>query len=160
MGVAAFVRHLDEKELHELRASRDCMPELAHACTRLQHRPYHRRRNACTAALAALQQRAHAIAYVDGEAVHYSHTRAIVTTLEGVRSPSVLRTVARCCSADRAAKMCGAERFRMRLCSWRRGRTILRSCDTPPRDRCLRACPSRCSAVQCSARLPTSVWRW
>ena len=31
---------------------------------------------------------------MDGEAVHYSHTRAIVMTLEGVRSPSVLRTAA------------------------------------------------------------------
>ena len=124
-----------------------CLNDVAHACTRLLRRPYHRRRNARTAALSALLQRAHAIAYVDCEAVHYAHTRAIVTTLEGVRSPSVLRTVARCCSADRAAKMCGAERFRMRLCSWRRGRTILRSCDTPPRDRCL--CVR--FSVQCSA---------
>jgi hypothetical protein len=68
-------------------------------------------------------------------------------TLEGVRSPSVLRTVARCCSADRSATIFGAERVRMRLGSWRWGRTISRSCDTPPRDRCLRVRFS----VQCSA---------
>ena len=33
MGVAAFMRHLDENERHELQAGRDCMPEVAHACT-------------------------------------------------------------------------------------------------------------------------------
>ena len=72
-------------------------------------------------------------------------------TLEGVRSPSVLRTVARCCSADRSATIFGAERVRMRLGSWRRGRTISRSCDTPPRGRCLRVRFS----VQCSECTPT-----
>ena len=49
-----------------------------------------------TAALAALQQRAHAIAYVDGEAVHYAHTRAIVMTLEGVRPPAHCGTLLLC----------------------------------------------------------------
>ena len=64
----------------------------------------------------------------------------------GGRALSLLRTVARC-SADRSATIFGAERVRMRLGSWRRGRTILRSCDTPPRDRCL--CVR--FSVQCSA---------
>ncbi len=149
MGVAAFVRHLDENELHELRAGRDRMPEVAHARTRLQHRPYHRRRNARTAALAALQQRAHAIAYVDGEAVHYAHTRAIVVTLEGVRCPSVLRTA--------ALLLCGSihEDLRRRTVSdaavqlepGPHNLTLVRYAaegQVPAR-------ASRCSAVQCSA---------
>ena len=145
MGVAALVRHLDENELHELRAGRDRMPDVAHACTRMLHRPYHRRRNARTAALAALQQRAHAIAYVDGEAVHYSHTRAIVKTLEGVRSP--------CCALWRAALRIDPRRSSAPNgfgCGWAAGAGAAQSHARAIRRRgtgaC--ACASRCSAVQ------------
>ena len=115
---------------------------------RLLHRPYHRRGTARTAALAALPQRAHAIAYVDGEAVHYAHTRAIVMTLEGVRSP--------CCALRRAAALLIDPRRSSAPngfgCGWAAGAGAAQSYARAIRRRGTGACarPSRCGAVQCT----------
>ena len=124
---------------------------------------------------------------MDGEAVHYSHTRAIVTTLEGVRSPSVLRTVALLrvpCEYYRvpceyymtlegvrssaahcgALLLCGSIRDDLRR---RTGLDAAGQLAPGPHNLTLvryaaeGQVPARAllGAVQCSSRLPTSLWR-
>ena len=113
-----------------------CLNDVAHACTPAASAvspPKERvHSGACSAAAASARDRLRGRrgCALRAHARHCDDARG--------RALSLLRTVARCCSADRSTKIFGAERFWLRLCSWRRGRTILRSCDTPPRDRCLR----------------------